>query len=282
MKKKTSYISKIVLMITIIYIILFTDLQEIKNYKYLLLAIIPFMLIHFFRIMRQYIIIMNGKVHMKNLTKAYLTSSLINTIMPFKLGEIFKIYLYGNIIDDYGRSIISVVLDKFFDAVFLLIAFILLEFQLESGLPLVAYILLFIVCVIFIIYISFEKTYRYLNEYLIIYKNNRIAIKCLKLLEKLYNLYQNIKDMIKHREILLWGLTLASWTAEISFVYVLKISINNDSNISSFIEYINGSFFGLQNELSNYYTIETVLLIIITLLLFGIAKICNRRGEKKV
>ena len=65
--KKIYYtINSIVLISIIAYLITYKSKIFILNFKCIIIAIIPFILIHFFRIIRQYIILMEEKIKMKS------------------------------------------------------------------------------------------------------------------------------------------------------------------------------------------------------------------------
>ena len=119
MKNKTKKIYIIINTIIILsimgFIILYWNDIFSLNITNIILALIPFFCIHLLRIIRQYIILMEYKIKMKKLTKAYLLSSITNTVIPFKIGEIYKIYLYGYEMKNYAKSTIAVLIDKFFD-----------------------------------------------------------------------------------------------------------------------------------------------------------------------
>ena len=284
MKKRNfqQYTNYVCIILVIVFLLLNRETIFILNAKQIFLILIPFCFIHFFRVIRQYMILMKNKIHIKELTKSYLLSSLLNTILPYKLGEIYKIYLYGGLIKDYKKSVIAVIIDKFFDAFVLLIIFSIVDIKKGQGLSYITILLLLIECVIFIIYFSFSKTYKFLNQYLIINKHNKITIKCLKILEEANELYLEVKNMIKCREILLIILTVLSWIMEIFFVYIIKFIKYNDFSFTNFMEYINNSFFGFQNDLSNYYILATVVLIVIFMIFLGIRKVLKnlKRGYK--
>lgn len=277
--KKIYYIINSIVLISIIaYLITYKSKIFILNFKYMIIAIIPFILIHFFRIIRQYIILMEEKMKMKQLIKSYLLSSITNSILPFRIGELYKIYLYGYEIKNYKKSTVAVILDKFFDCVILLIAFIIIEMITKEQLSTITIILLIFVVLIAIIYIAFESTYTFLNKYLIINKNSKFAIKCLKFLDETKEIYALIKNMISKREILIIIFTLLSWICEIIFVFVIFKYINiGNLKLNGFISYINNSFLGVQNILSNYYINATAFVIV----LFAII-VCINQSIKKI
>lgn len=283
MKKKSlqQYVNYVYILFVIIFVLINRKTIFMLSAEKILLILISFSFIHFFRVIRQYMILMDSKIHINELTKSYLFSSLLNTILPYKLGEIYKIYLYGGVIKDYKKSAIAVIIDKFFDAFVLLIIFSIIEIKKGQGLSYITILLLLVVCGIFIIYFSFDKTYKFLNQYLVINKNNKITIKCLKILEEAYELYLEIKNMIKYREILLIILTILSWALEIVFVYVIKYIKYNNFNFTNFVEYINSSFFGFQNDLSNYYILETIILIVFFMIFVEIRKVLKKSKKRE-
>ena len=274
MKNKKIYVvvNTIVIITIIGFIISYWNNIFSLDFKNIILAIIPFICIHLLRIIRQYIILMENKIKMKKLTRAYLFSSITNTIIPFKIGEIYKIYLYGYEMNNYKKSVIAVLIDKFFDAIFLLIAFIIIEIVNKQETSLITILLLIFVFLVIITYVSFEKTYKFLNKYLIINKNTKFSNKCLKILEEIKDIFIDVKNMINNREILIIILTILSWMFEICFAFIICKSINLNLSLISFITYINDSFFGMQNGLSNYYIYVTSIIFIIYIAIITINK----------
>ncbi len=276
MKKKRGLYNTInfIAVIIVIYFLLVENKEKISiNVPYFLYAIIPFICIHILRILRQYIIFIDNKMKLHKLTKAYLKSSLINTIVPFKIGELFKIYLYGYEMDNYKKSIIGVIIDKFFDAVILLLIFITIEIFYQKPLSFITILLLIFVGLIIIIYVSFENTYNFLNKFLIKNKNSETCIKCLKILEELKIIFSDIKNMIKDRIILILILTSMSWAFEIWFVSIISKVINNNSSFIDFINYMNNSFIGTPNILSKYYILITLIIFIAFIISYAVGKL---------
>ena len=284
MKNKKLYvaINVVVNIVTISFVILCWNKILTLNLKTILVAIIPFICIHLLRIIRQYIILMEYKIKIKKLTRAYLLSSIINTTIPLRIGELYKAYLYGYEIKNYKKSIIAVLIDKFFDAIFLLILFMVVEIINKQAMSLVTMLLMVFVFLIIIIYTSFENTYRFLNKYLILNKNTKIGNRCLKILEEIKDIFVDVKSMVKDREILIVMITLLSWVFELSFAFIICKSINVDLGLINFITYINDSFLGIQNGLSNYYIYATAIIFTIYIGIIFITKIINltkNRGE---
>lgn len=278
MKKKKSmmiYALINIIMLSIVVYFLFRMDKKITaiNPLYILYAIIPFLCIHIIRIIRQYIILMDNRLKLGNLSMSYLKSSLTNTIVPFKIGELFKIYLYGYEMNDYRKSFLGVVIDKCFDAVALLVLFITAEIYFHQPLSFITILLLIIVSLMIIIYASFENTYQFLNKYLILNKNSKLSIKCLKILEELKNIFIDVKNMIKDRVILILVLTSLSWVAEIWFVSIISKMASINSSFMDFIIYMNNSFIGIPNELSKYYILITIILFLIFIIAFIITKL---------
>ena len=183
---------------------------------------------------------------------------------------------------NYKKSIIAVLIDKFFDAIFLLILFMVVEIINKQAMSLVTMLLMVFVFLIIIIYISFENTYRFLNKYLILNKNTKIGNRCLKILEEFKDIFADVKSMVKDREILIIMITLLSWLFELSFAFIICKSINIDMGLINFITYINDSFLGIQNGLSNYYIYATAIILTIYIGIVFINKIINltkNRGE---
>ena len=58
------------------------------------IALIAFCMVHAIKMMRMYLIIMDQKVSFDRYVPAYLRTTLVNLIVPYKLGEIYRIGVF--------------------------------------------------------------------------------------------------------------------------------------------------------------------------------------------
>ena len=129
--------------------------------------LIVFLCVHLIKMMRMYLIVMDQKVSFDRFVPAYLRTTLVNLLIPYKLGELYRIFVFYRISGGIRTGFFSVLIDRFFDTLALVL--ILLPYQLlVSGQVTVPTILLAVfVTVIVVTYMVFPSSYTFLNRYII-------------------------------------------------------------------------------------------------------------------
>ena len=90
--------------------------------------LIVFLCVHLIKMMRMYLIVMERKISFDRFVPAYLRTTLVNLLIPYKLGEIYRIGVFYRISGGFKTGFFSVLIDRFFDTLALVL--ILLPYQL--------------------------------------------------------------------------------------------------------------------------------------------------------
>ena len=61
--------------------------------------------------------------------KVYIKTAFVNLLIPFKLGEIYRMYAYGYKIKSYSKGVITIIVERYFDALVLLALLLLLSLR---------------------------------------------------------------------------------------------------------------------------------------------------------
>ena len=118
--------------------------------------LILFLLVHVAKAMRLYLIVIDEKIPFRRFLFLYSATTLVNLLIPYKLGEFFRIFVFIKATGDKKIGFLSVLLDRFFDTVALVL--ILLPYELLSNGTVSSSTLLlaaFVVVLVFV-YISFQ------------------------------------------------------------------------------------------------------------------------------
>ena len=201
------------------------------------------------------------------MVKIYIKTTFVSIVLPYKMGELFKMYSFGNEINDYPKGIIAVLIDKFFDAVILCGILVPYEILTKGRISNLSFIILSFIIIILIIYLSFEGTYYYLNRFLVIKSTGRKSLITLNILEKLNHIYQNAKKMLNGRQLVLLSLSAIIWIMEAVFIYIMEMFENVRINLATIVNYVSDAFFGSNNQLfNNYIYLCTAIFIMIIIL----------------
>jgi hypothetical protein len=92
-----------------------TDLNEGTPLQLLALAIAMYLGSHLLRALRLAILVGNPRVSVRRIGQVHLTTAAASLLLPFKLGEVFRIAELGHLLADVGFSVTVVWLERAFD-----------------------------------------------------------------------------------------------------------------------------------------------------------------------
>lgn len=256
-----------------------------------ILFFVGFILVHLAKMLRLYLVLMEHKIPFGKFVLLYMKTTLVNFIIPYKIGEVYRFFCISKETKHWQVGILSILVDRFFDTLALCIILvpcdILLARQL-ANVPLysvfsdITLAFLAILVVIAICYISVMPTYRYLNRYLIKEKSSQRSLAALKGLDVVKVWYDFTQNLISGRFALILISSLAGWCFEIITIGVLAKILAKTFDIATFEEYIR-SIFGLaKNEMLSIYTWYSVLLMagfLVLALLMVLINWCKKKAR---
>lgn len=212
-----------------------------------------------------YFILLEDLINPNRFVQLYLKTTFVSTLVPFKVGELYKMYCYGVETGKALTGIVTVIIEKFFDAIILCLFMVPYSLSQSNFNPLCVFLLIFIVSAL-ILYFSFEGTYRYLNNFLIRRGGGHKTLALLKILEGAKKAYDSAKHTLKGRFVLLFSFSIIAWGIESLLVTLLNSNgFNFDLNV--IFHYISDGFFGITNILFNDYSALCVMIFIPLLLI---------------
>lgn len=234
--------------------------------------VVGFVVVHFAKMMRFYLILMEQKINIFRFIKVYMKITFVNLALPFKFGEIFRIYCFSRETRDGKIGILSVIIDRLFDISALLVILVPYDFLVDKEISPVTLILLLFVAAIFFLYKIFLPTYRYLNKYLISNTSSKEAIQCLYILENGKTWYDYIRRLLIGRSSLIFIFSCIGWIAEFGVLMCMQAIFQKVFGISGFVEYINSIFgFGEAQLLNSYTTVSCMILAVVTVCVYSIS-----------
>lgn len=242
------------------------------------------LVVHGFKFLRMYFILLEEKLPLWRAIKLYVKTTFVSTLLPFKGGELFKMYAYGVEINKFSKGIIAVLIEKFFDAIVLcLILFpcILLSGGSNYTLPLLLLVFLIVTASV---YWAYDGTYKYLNRFLVANAKSRRGIRYLSLLEYIKGFFGTAKEMLRGRQMVIMLLSLLSWIAECGMVLTIGWFMGEKVGFEGITAYISDGFFGVSNIFFNRYlyifmAVFVVILVIVYVKKF-ISLIINKNRRK--
>ena len=256
-------------------------------------GLLPFMLFfalaHLFKAARFYLVLLEQDIPLKRYLFLYARTTLVNLLVPFKLGEIYRVAaVYHEAEDDkkaprMAKSILSVCVDRFFDTAALLA--IIIPFSLIYGgsiefVPLILFLALFIFA---LVYLSIPKSYLYLNEYIIMYRQSKRSVSLLKWLEVVKEWYEFTHGLIKGRAPMITIASFLGWGAEFMALRSFFSILGKSFAIEDFSRYINSLLSTVHYSMARAYnSMGRAIFALVTLGLFIMlmAETSGQKGRK--
>lgn len=238
--------------------VLFSDI----NWGYGLIILITVLIVHILKAGRMYLTLYGSDIGLLQYLKTYCKVTPVSVVIPFKMGEFFRMYCYGQIIENYLKGIVIILLDRFMDTL-ALVSMIVFVWIFSGGniMPLVYLLLVFLVFVV-CMYFMFPGLYRFWKGNILRAKATENKIVILKVLETLNIIYQEIEKMVEGRGIILYFMSLVAWTVEMGSILILNDLFGQEQLNKKISEYLSSAMNGNQSvELKRFVFISVILMI---------------------
>jgi len=206
---------------------------------FLLLAGLFYVGSHLLRITRLYIIFIEKKFSFVQLLKVYTVTAWVSLVIPFKLGEIFRISEFSKMCRSFKMGFVSIWVERFFDSLLLVIIFISIIIYTDT----VPYVLLLIL-VLFIlftlfIFLSFPISYTYTKQLALSQSQSNKGLHLLEFLESLKHYYSFAKKLVRGRFAVLFCITTIIWLVECVVLFLVVRSIFIEYDLGHLVEVLN-------------------------------------------
>lgn len=252
-----------------------------ESVRALIVLFITVILVHFIKAARLFFALYGTDITLSQYMRTYCKVTPVSVVLPFKIGELFRMYCYGKQIGSLIKGIVIVLLDRFMDTIALLTMIIIVWSEGLGYFPGIIYLLLIFAIGIVLIYFAFPGIYRFWKKYLLHEKASEYKLWSLNMLEAMQNIYLEIERVAKGRGVILYMLSLISWGIEIGSISIIN-KIERMEDTSSLISiYLSSAISGNQPlPLSRFIFVSVISLMFVYIILKLIGNII--RKEEKI
>lgn len=236
-----------------------------------ILCVLWFLVIHAVKLFRMYLVLVEKKITFIRFVFAYCRTTLLNLIIPFKLGEIYRMVVYSRITGNAGAGIAGVIVDRFFDTLALVLILLPLHVLYPDKISVVSVFLMVFVIVVIFAFAMFPSAYMYLNRYIIINRESRNSMTVLKWLEVLNKGYEYIRNLVYGRYALLTLMSFMAWVLEGGLLFFIARVWGISFNAGDFSDYITSILSTAHSDLQGKYTIFGIVIMIVLTLASAVA-----------
>ena len=192
------------------------------NRTYLAILIFTVFSVYSLKAFRFYFLVAGSGIPLVKYICVFAQTSFVNIIVPFKAGEIFRLFCFGHLTKNYPKGFAIVLLDRFVDTLSLL-AILLVANILDKTETSAIFFLLVAVCAFLILfYALLQGILVYWNEYFIKSKSSRSHLNALIFVNKLTEVYDELRNLVNGRFFLIFVLSIFSWGIEIGSLLLCR------------------------------------------------------------
>lgn len=179
------------------------------------------LLVHLIKAGRLFLALYGLEVGLSAHVKIYSKVTPVSVVLPFKLGDFFRMYCYGKQLGNDLKGIVIILLDRFMDSI-ALVSMLLLIRVLNGGqvIPFV-YVLIVFMAFVMAAYLIFPGIHIFWKKLILRSKATKRKLVLLKILDSLNTVYHEIENVTKGRGILLYLMSLAAWAVEMGSIVIL-------------------------------------------------------------
>lgn len=272
----------VILVSTALFIMGYKNIGEIlkeSGIARLLIILSTVVIVHIIKAGRLYLVLYGSDITFKEYSKAYCKVTPVSMIIPYKLGEFFRMYCLGKTLGNMIRGIVIIILDRFMDTIALVTMILVMRIFYGGYITSLAYILMIFLVGVLILYFAFPGVYKFWKRYMLRAKATERKLSILKMLNTLNHMYEEIQGVSKGRGIILYFMSLIAWGVEIGSI-VLQVGIFSNTDVSSDVAVYLSSAMGVNssNELKLFVFVSVIAMLII----YFIVKLMDLLSGKKV
>ncbi|MBO6137038.1 MAG: flippase-like domain-containing protein [Lachnospiraceae bacterium] len=218
-----------------------------------------FALAHMFKAARFYLVLLERDIPLRRYLFLYARTTLVNLAIPFKLGELYRFAAVHHVTSKSEKSphaatsFLSVCVDRYFDTVALLVIIIPFGLMYNGRIDFVPLLLFLALLVLALVYFSIPQSYRYLNEYIIMYRRTKRSVNMLGFLEVIKEWHDFTGGLIKGRAPLMLIASFLGWAAEFMALRGFYEMAGSSFAMEDFGRYINSLLAGSSDSMAIRY-----------------------------
>ncbi len=250
-----------------------------------ILIVLGFLAVHLFKMARLYLVLMEHKISFGRFLLLYIRTTFINLIIPFKLGELYRVEEIARETKVWQVGLLSVLVDRYFDMTALLLLLLPFDMFFRKELSPITAVLLVLIAVVALLYLAIPSSYAYMNRYLIMKKSSARSLAALRGLDVVKKWYDFTKNLITGRSALIVVASLLGWASEVVTLKALASYKGLAFSLGDFASYIEAIFMNGNSQILTMYTGTTaVTFLVLTVLGYALSiiiKVCGKAGKDK-
>ncbi|GHU42517.1 hypothetical protein FACS1894190_11930 [Spirochaetia bacterium] len=246
----------------------------------LIMGILFLLITHTAKLVRCFFLVMEKRISFRFFCFVYIFTTVLNTIIPYKLGELLRLLIFIFLLKDIGMSLLVIFTERFFDSITLLLFLLPTGYMHGFTQPFVISSMCILALVFFMVYKAFPSISANINEFIILKKGQQLDITALKILDFADTIYNKEKIILKNKRNALVFLTAISWIFDFLAIIIVLAQTNSAIDIRSVTNFFYTITAGNMKDISLMYYKFSFFSLFIICITVSILSILNRRAVK--
>ena len=250
------------------------------DFFHIFITFITVLLVHLIKAGRLYLALYGTEITLPSHVKIYSKVTPVGVVLPFKLGDFFRMYCYGRQLGNNLKGIVIILLDWLMDSI-ALVSILLLIWMMNGGhvIPFVYVIVVFLVLVM-IAYLIFPGMHGFWKKFILCSKATKRKLVLLRILDSLDMIYREIEGVTKGRGILLYAMSLAAWAVEMGSI-AIRYGLSDQSSLSHKIsEYLLSAMGQGRSAMLRQFIYISIVLLIAVYMLIKTIELLSAEGKR--
>lgn len=249
---------------------------------WIVFVVLGFLAVHVFKMARLYLVLMEHRIPFGRFVLLYFRTTFINLIIPYKIGELYRVEEIARETKVWQVGVLSVLVDRYFDTVALFLVLLPMDLFLRRGISSSTIVFGVIILVAMFIYQAIPASYSYLNRYLIMKKSSKRSMAALRGLDIVKDWYGFTQNLITGRSTLIIMASLLGWLAEVVTLKAIASWKRISFGGGDFASYIEAIFMNGDSSLLAMYTGGTAIAFLVLTVLGYIFKLISMLRKDSV
>ena len=214
------------------------DIFQNLNYFNISLAIFLYLLSHSVRVLRLVILNPITDYSIRGLWREQYKANGVNLLLPFKLGESYRIIYFRSFFGSYFNSFAVLLCERFLDLITIFIILSLCIFFSSLSIPSLDYILFgstILLMAIVLIYFSLEEITSIIHKVFLQKKTNNINSLIVNLTGNLIEAIKSLKKILNQKYASCLTASFVIWFLEISAFFIFFDALNGQLDLIVFL-----------------------------------------------
>lgn len=215
-----------------------------------------------------FLIVGNTAVSKDEFLKQYFKTVPVSVVLPYKLGELFRVYCFGFKMNSLLLGLVYVVIDRFFDTVALLLILVGLSGVAGQQFSEIAFILTLFIAAIILMFFTVPVICMYWKNYFLRIKATKRTIVALKAVSFIESTCLKVKSVVRGKGIIALFLSLLAWFIELAGTWLMNSLLGNSVGANYFQNYLMSALGNNNSDDLNAFVVATVIVLFIGYIVF--------------